>query len=106
MQLKRFSNLRLSTQFMIASFPVIVCCTLLIGMWIGSEVKTGIANRLGSETAIYVDGYLSKRLEFSPGSTDLTAASIHSLDLLLTGTALGKKVNALYLWGPSGKIIY
>ena len=106
MQPKRFKQLRLSTQFLIASFPVIALCTMLIGIWISSEVKTGIVYRLGSETAVYVDGYISKRLEFIPGRNDLTTESIQSLDALLAGTPLGKKVNALYLWGPAGKMIY
>lgn len=106
MQLIQFHQLRLSTQFLIASFPVIGLCTILIGSWIGSEVKLGIANRLGSETALYVEGYISKRLEFVPDGKELTAQSIQSLDLILVNTALAKKVNALHIWGPDGKLIY
>jgi signal transduction histidine kinase len=106
MQIESINQLRLSTQFLIASFPVVGLCTMLIGLWISSEVKTGIARRLGSETALYVDGYVSKRLEFLPGNKALTPASIQSLDSLLSSTPLGEKVNAIYLWGPSGKIIY
>ena len=106
MQLIQFHRLRLSTQFLIASFPVIGLCTILIGSWIGSEVKIGLANRLGSEAALYVEGYISKRLEFVPGGKELTAQSIQSLDLILVNTALGKKVNALHIWGPGGKLIY
>lgn len=106
MQLIQFHRLRLSTQFLIASFPIIGLCTILIGSWIGSEVKIGIANRLGSETALYVEGYILKRLEFVPGGKELTAKSIQSLDLILVNTALGRKVNALHIWGPGGKLIY
>jgi signal transduction histidine kinase len=106
MQLIHFHKMRLSTQFLIASFPVIGLCTILIGTWIGAEVKIGIANRLGSETAFYVEGYISKRLEFVPGGNELTDQSIQTLDLILDNTALGKKVNALHIWGPGGKLIY
>jgi signal transduction histidine kinase len=98
--------MRLSTQFLIASFPVIGLCTMLIGLWIGAEVKSGIARRLGSETALYVEGYIAKHLEFIPGSKDLTPESIQALDSLLVKTALAKKVNALYIWGSEGKLIY
>jgi signal transduction histidine kinase len=106
MQLIRFDQLRLSTQFLIASFPVIGLCTMLIGLWIGGEVKTGIARRLGIETALYVEVFISKRLEFVPGSKELTSESIQALDLVLDNTTLGKEVNALYIWGPAGKLIY
>src|SRR5438309_12063510 len=99
MRLINFTQLRLSTQFLIASFPVIGLCTVLIGLWIGAEVKSGIAHRLGSETAVYVEGYIAKRLEFIPGSKDLTPESIRALDSLLVKTALASKVNALYIWG-------
>ncbi|WP_194715412.1 sensor histidine kinase [Noviherbaspirillum soli] len=106
MRFIKFNQLRLSTQFLIASFPVIGFCTLLIGLWISNQVKIGIAHRLGSETAIYVDEYISKRIEFFPGRNELTLGSIHALDSLLVETSLKKKVNALYLWGADGKIIY
>lgn len=106
MQLIQFRRLRLSVQFLIASFPVIGLCTILIGSWIGAEVKVGIANRLGSEAALYVEGYISKRLEFVPDGKGLTGESVHSLDVLLANTALGKKVNAIHIWGPDGKLIY
>lgn len=106
MRFRKFDELRLSTQFLIASFPVIGFCTLLIGLWISSQVKIGIAHRLGSETAIYVDGYISKRIDFIPDSNELTPGSVEALDALLVETPLRKKVNAIYLWGANGKIIY
>jgi signal transduction histidine kinase len=106
MRLKNFDQLRLSSQFLIASFPVIALCTVLIGSWVGHEVKLGIARRLGSEAALYVDGFLARRLEFIPGTKDLTPASIEAIDSVLVNTSLRKKVAALYLWGADGKIIY
>jgi signal transduction histidine kinase len=102
----RFIALRLSTQFLIASFPVILLCTVLIGSWIGHKVRTGMARRIGSEAAIYVDGYIESRLEFAENGMELTPASARSMDSLLRTTKLGEKVAAIYLWGPAGKLIY
>lgn len=91
MQLIQSGQLRLSTQFLIASLPIIGFCTIMIGLWIGAEVKTEITHRLGYENAVYVESFISKRLEFVQGGNELTSESIQALDLLLINTGLGEK---------------
>ncbi|SMP66626.1 sensor histidine kinase [Noviherbaspirillum suwonense] len=106
MKFSSFDHFRLSSQFLIASFPVIALCTILVGSWVGYTVKNGVAHRLGGDAALYVDTLLSHRLQFRPGTHDLTPASITALDSFLVDTGLEKKVAALYLWAPAGKLIY
>jgi hypothetical protein len=45
-----FRNLSLVRQFLVASAPVMLGATLVIGWWVAREIERGVANRLGEVT--------------------------------------------------------
>jgi signal transduction histidine kinase len=106
MNIKSFSQQSLWRQFLIASFPIFLASTLIIGYWVSKKIENGVAHRLGSVTALYVESFLGNHLQSAAGGGELSALDQSALQSLLTGTPLGKKIVSFKVWNLEGKILY
>lgn len=52
MNIKSFSKRSLWRQFLIASFPIFLVSTLVIGTWVSNKIENDVAHRRGSVTAL------------------------------------------------------
>jgi signal transduction histidine kinase len=99
-------RLSLSTQFLLASFVVLVIGMLVIGAWVGSAIERGVLNHSASVTALYVNSVLSDYLAGLNADTSLSPADMATFDRLLTETPLGKHIVVFKVWSPQGTILY
>lgn len=106
MKITEFSQQSLSHQFLIASFPIFLLGTLLIGSWVGIKIENGVAHRLGGVTSLYVESFVSRYLQSLRIESSIGEAERTELDSLLTKTALGKKVVSFKVWDTNGKVLY
>jgi signal transduction histidine kinase len=101
-----FSRLSLAEQFLLVSFPILLAGTLFIGMWIGDQVEESVTRRIGGMTALYVDSFVGTHVQSLAEGEDLTQADRSALAALLTDTPLGKRIIALNIWRPDGRVLF
>ena len=101
-----FITRSLSRQFLIASFPILLIGTLLIGLWVATQIESSVATRIGGMTGLYVDSFISPHVQSLVKSEDLSADDRAALDQLFTATALGEKIASLKIWRRDGRILY
>lgn len=101
-----FRRLSLSQQFLLASFPLLLGATLIIGWWVGGQVEDAVVRRLGGVTALYVDSFVAPHVQTLATHDDLTEADKRELSALLANTQLGKKMLSLKIWRPDGRVLF
>ena len=106
MNIKSFSHQSLWRQFLVASFPVFLISTLVIGTWVSKKIEKDVAHRLGSVTALYVESLLGNHLQSAAAGGELGAQDRSALQSILVGTPLGKKIVSFKIWNLEGKILY
>ncbi|SMP67135.1 sensor histidine kinase [Noviherbaspirillum suwonense] len=106
MKIKPFSQQSLWCQFLLASFPIFLISTLLIGTWVSKKIENSVAYRLGGVTALYVESFIGNYLQSAARGGDLTEQDRAALQSILKGTPLGKKIVAFKVWNREGKILY
>jgi signal transduction histidine kinase len=106
MKIKPFSQQSLWCQFLVASFPIFLISTLLIGSWVSKKIEDSVAHRLGGVTALYVESFIGNYLQSAAHGGDLTTQDRSALQSILTGTPLGKKIVAFKVWNREGRVLY
>ena len=106
MKIKSFSKRSLWRQFLVASFPIFLVSTLVIGFWVARKIENDVAHRLGSVTALYVESFLERHLQSAAGGGELGLQDRSALESILTGTPLGQKIVSFKVWNREGKILY
>ncbi len=79
---------------------------LVVGTWVEKEIESGVINRAGLLTSLYVDSFVSPHLQSLAGNGELRETDRSSLDRLLSGTPLGRHIVAFKIWAPDGRIVY
>ncbi|MBI5824142.1 MAG: sensor histidine kinase [Chloroflexi bacterium] len=101
-----FTRLSLTRQFMLASFIILFSGMFIIGAWMARQIETGVVNRTGAVTALYVDSFIAPHLQILRDADHLDAENIAFLESLLMNTPLGQEIVAFKVWGPDGRILY
>ena len=101
-----FQRMTLVQRFMLASLVVIILGALGLGFWVGQEIRTGVINRTGATTALYVDSFIAPRLQELGHSLTLSQQNVDTIKKLLTETSLGKQIIAFKVWDLSGRVIF
>ncbi|MFQ5856844.1 MAG: ATP-binding protein [Anaerolineae bacterium] len=99
----RFS---LARQFMLTSLVILVAGMLIIGWWVGEQIKRGVINRTAAVTALYVDSFVAPHLQELTTGKGISSAHTDHLNSLLADSALGEKIVAFKIWSPDGEILY
>jgi signal transduction histidine kinase len=103
---RAFHHLSLAKQFLMMSFPVLLAGTLVIGWWIGKQVEEGVAHRIGSVTALYVDAFVGPHVQSLAKDAGLTSADLAMLNSDLNETMLGQKIISLKVWDRTGRVLF
>ncbi len=103
---RAFHHLSLAKQFLMVSFPVLLAGSLVIGWWIGKQVEEGVAHRIGSVTALYVDAFVGPHVQALAKSSALTPANLAALNSDLNETMLGQKIISLKVWDRTGRVLF
>ncbi len=101
-----FTKLSLARQFMLVSFLILLTGMVVIGFWVGQQIRTGVINRTAAVTSLYVDSFLSPYLQDLSDDHQLDAGKLKELDRLLTETLLGEQIVTFKVWLPDGSILY
>ncbi len=99
------SRLTLVQRFAIFSFFVLILGAFIIGRFVADEIEGDVTARNGAITALYVDSFVSPRMQgLVDGSITRTARV--ELDALLRETDFGEEILSFKVWDPSGRIVY
>jgi len=101
-----FGRLTLAQRFMLASLVILVTGMLGLGAWVGQQIKTGVINRSGATTALYVDSFVAPLLQELGESREISPAHVETLNRLLSETSFGRQIVAFKAWDLNGKIVF
>lgn len=107
MQIENFLNrFSLAQRFLVASTVIMIAGVTGIGFWIGKQIETGVVNRIGATSALYVDSVISSQLQELAQKESLLPEHIQTLDQLMQNTPLGQQLVVFKVWDKTGRIIY
>ena len=98
-------RLTLVQRFALVSLAILVAGAFIIGTYVAEEIEDRVIARTSAITALYVDSFVSPRLqEMSRGP--IPTASRSELDRLLTDSSLGQEIASFKIWDTQGRIVY
>jgi signal transduction histidine kinase len=103
---KIFIDMTLSRRFMLASLVILFAGMLGIGAWVDQQVTTGVIHRTGATAALFVDSFISPKLQEMGISNELLPQHIDELSKLLQDTPMGRQIVAVKIWDTRGKLLY
>ncbi|UCH73179.1 MAG: sensor histidine kinase [Rhodospirillales bacterium] len=101
-----FTRLNLARQYMLASFVILVCCTIGIGWWIGREIEAGVVNETSATTALYMNSFVAPLVQDLATGDEIREKNVARLDALIKETPLGRYVLSFKIWSPEGRVVY
>ena len=100
------ARLSLSQQFLLVSFPIMLMTTILIGWWVGRQVHESVVQRIGADTALYVDGFIAPQLQQVNATGTLGAGERQALDALMADAEWARRIVSLRIWRPDGVVLF
>ena len=101
--LSRFSLIH---QMLAGGAVILLVGMLLVGSWVAREIESGVVSRAGLMTGLYVDSFVSPRLQSLAGGGLLRESDRDDLDRLLSTTPLGRQIVVIKVWAPDGRVLY
>ena len=101
-----YSRLTLARQFLLVSFLILLTGMVVIGLWVGQQIETGVINRTAGVTALYVDSFIAPHVQSLANGDRLGKEHFQALGALLSETPLGQRIVAFKIWGRDGHVIY
>lgn len=77
-----------------------------VGFWIQGQIESGVINRTGATTALYVDSFVAPNLQEFGLSGELSPLYAERLRSLLQDTPLGRQIVSFKVWDTRGKLLY
>ncbi len=102
----RYSRLTLARQFLLVSLLILLTGMVVIGLWVGRQIETGVINRTAGVTALYVDSFIAPHLQSLTNGGRLDTEHLKALTSLLSDTPLGQRIVAFKIWSQDGRVIY
>jgi signal transduction histidine kinase len=99
-------RLSLSQRFLCISFPILLTATILIGSWVGSQVHESVVQRIGADTALYVDGFIAPHLQQVETTGRLTRGEQDALTALMADAEWARRIVSLRIWQPDGTVLF
>ncbi len=93
-------------RFNVVGLVVMILGTVVIGNWVGEQIKSIVINESAATTALYLNSFIVPNLQELSHSKSLTPEHIEILNKQLTETNLGRRVVTVKVWDPSGLILY
>ncbi len=101
-----FERFSLSHQFMAISLIILLTGMLSIGSWISRQIEKSVLRRTAAITALYVDSFISPKLQALQSQENLSPDEVAELNLLLANTPLGQQIVSFKVWSSDGQILY
>jgi signal transduction histidine kinase len=99
-------TLTLTQRFTLASAVILLAGMLGVGLWVQEQIETGVVNRTGATTSLYVDSFVSPYLQEYGHTGELSEAEIERLNHLLRDTPLGRQIVSFKVWDTRGTLLY
>jgi len=99
-------QLSLAQQYMLASFLVLVCCTIGIGWWVGREIEEGVVSETSVTTALYMNSFVAPLVQELADGDEISEEKVKRLDALIMKTPLGRSIVSFKIWNRDGRIVY
>ncbi|QKD00872.1 sensor histidine kinase [Mesorhizobium loti] len=104
--LRRWSELSLALQFLVAGGFGLLVVMLVVGAWVTSQIREGVIHNSAASTALYVDSVIAPLLPDLRKSEELSESAKQALDETLGQGALGKRLVSFRLWRLDGTVLY
>ena len=99
-------RISLARQFLLASFLILLVGMLVIGVWVSYQIENRVLNRTAAITALYVDSFVSPRIQGLADDETLSPEVMDELDRLIMDTPLGEQIVSFKIWSDDGRILY
>ncbi|MFN8522202.1 MAG: sensor histidine kinase [Chloroflexota bacterium] len=96
----------LACRFAIIGFVIVAGTTVELGWWIAREVERGVASRSAATAALFIDAFMTPRLQGLSAGQPIDPESAANLTRLLGQTSLGQFVVAIKIWDSAGRVVY
>ncbi|HSB01673.1 MAG TPA: sensor histidine kinase [Anaerolineales bacterium] len=96
----------LAQRFMLASLIILVTGMTGVGVWVGNEIKNGVAHRTGATTALYVDSFVAPLLQDLGNARAPSPKNMLQLSKLLQDTSMGQQIVSFKVWNPTGRVLF
>lgn len=103
---RRWSELSLALQFLVAGGFGLLAVMLVVGAWVTSQIRDGVMRNSAATTALYVDSVIAPLLPDLRKSEELSESVKQALDETLGQGALGKRLVSFRLWRRDGTVLY
>lgn len=103
---RRIGALSFARQFMLGSLIILLGGMAGVGLWVASQIETGVIHRTASTTALYVNSLIATPLQILAEQDTLRPEDAAELDRLLNETPLGQEVAVFHVWDADGRIVY
>ncbi|TSE11822.1 sensor histidine kinase [Mesorhizobium intechi] len=103
---RRWSELSLALQFLVAGGFGLLAVMLVVGAWVTSQIRDGVTRNSAATTALYVDSVIAPLLPDLRKSKELSESVKQALDETLGQGALGKRLVSFRLWRRDGTVLY
>jgi signal transduction histidine kinase len=103
---RRWSELSLALQFLVAGGFCLLAVMLVVGSWVTMQIRDGVIRNSAATTALYVDSVIAPLLPDLRKSEQLSASAKQALDETLGQGALGKRLVSFRLWRRDGTVLY
>ena len=103
---RRWSELSLALQFVVAGGFGLLAVMLVVGAWVTGQIRDGVIRNSAATTALYVDSVIAPLLPDLRKQRELSDSVKQALDETLGQGALGKRLVSFKLWSRDGTILY
>ncbi|TPK69667.1 sensor histidine kinase [Mesorhizobium sp. B2-3-3] len=103
---RRWSELSLAVQFLVAGGFGLLAIMLVVGFWVTMQIRDGVIRNSAATTALYVDSVIAPLLPDLRKSEELSESVKQALDETLGQGALGKRLVSFRLWRHDGTVLY
>ena len=100
------SRLTWAQWFLLASLIILVAGMAGVGVWVGNEIKNGVAHRTGATTALYVDSFVAPLLQDLGNARAPSPKNMLQLSKLLQDTSMGQQIVSFKVWNPTGRVLF
>lgn len=94
---RRIGELSFARQFMLGSLVILLGGMAGVGLWVASQIETGVVHRTASTTALYVNSLIASPLQTLAEQNTLRPEDAAELDRLLNETPLGQEVAVFHV---------
>ncbi|QND67732.1 sensor histidine kinase [Mesorhizobium loti] len=103
---RRWSDLSLALQFVVAGGFGLLAVMLVVGAWVTAQIREGVIRNSAATTALYVDSVIAPLLPDLRKDQELSDSVKRALDETLGQGALGKRLESFVLWRRDGTVLY